>query len=97
MVEPEKHDAPPTAKAKQLALVVAELKAAPEAINPATKLYYHLYLEYTFGNLDIGELLLQKDKLTATLETGKDALEEGTSILSKLKALPSRSSYYVPL
>ena len=78
-------------------LVVAALQATPESLNPATQLYYQLYLEYTFGSLDIGELLLQQDTLKDTLQDGKDAQEASKDMLQKLRVLPSRSSHYVPL
>lgn len=81
----------------QLAAVVETLKATPESINPATRLYYQLYLEYTFGNLDIGALLLQQDTFRHTLEDGKAELEQGKAMLKQLRDLPSRSSRYVPL
>lgn len=84
-------------KTEQLALVVAALKATPETINPATRLYYQLYLEYTFGSLDVGTLLLQKDTFTRALQDGKAAQGEANAMLKKLRLLPSRNSHYVPL
>ena len=86
-----------TIRVKQLTLVVETLGAAPETINSATQLYYELYLEYTFGSLDMGKLLLQKDQLTQTLQDGKDAQETAKTMLKSLRDLPSRSSHYVPL
>lgn len=86
-----------TTQAQQLARVVEALQATPESINPATQLYYQLYLEYTFGSLDLGKLLLQQDNIAATLQDGKVVQEEAKTMLKRLRALPSRSSRYVPL
>jgi|GEM_PF-6778391 len=101
MAEPKPNTASPaaatTSKTSQLLLVVAALQATPERLNPATQLYYQLYLEYTFGSLDIGKLLLQKDVFTKALQNGKQTQETAQEVLKKLRALPSRSSHYVPL
>jgi len=77
--------------------VVAALVATPESINSVTRLYYQLYLEYTFGSLDLGALLLQQDSLSQTLAHGKTEQETAKAMLRRLRDLPSRSSRYVPL
>jgi len=94
---PDPSIAAPMTRAKQLSLVVAALIATPETINPCTRLYYELYLQYTFGNLDIGTLLLHKDGLTATIEAGKESQQTVKDSIQKLRDLPSRSSLYAPL
>ena len=77
--------------------VVQALVDAPETINPGTQLYYKLYLDYTFGNLDIGQLLLSQDAITETIEAGQAEQAAVKAMHDRLKALPSRSSRYVTL
>lgn len=78
-------------------LVVKALSKAPETVNPCTRLYYELYLEYTFGSLDIGTLLLHRDALAKTVVAGDVEQALVTAICSRLKKLHGRSSLYVPL
>lgn len=86
-----------SARAETLWLVIQTLSNAPENINPCARLYYELCLEYTFGSLDIGTLLLHRETLAETVKAGGTEQELVKAICSRLKNLHGRSSHYVPL
>lgn len=77
--------------------VCAELRRAPEEVNPAVQLAHELQTRIATGDLTLGELTLMREEMQLAIELGETEERRVEQARARLVSALAQASYFVPI
>ncbi|MGI9107350.1 MAG: hypothetical protein ACR2G4_14010 [Pyrinomonadaceae bacterium] len=84
-------------KHRVLKEVCAELRRAPEVVNPAVQLAHELQTRIATGDLTLGELTLMREEMQLVIELGETEESRVEQARGRLVRAPAQASCFVPI
>jgi len=77
--------------------VCAELRRAPEEVNPAVHLAHELQMRIATGDVTLGELTLMREEMQLAIELGETEESRVDQARARLVSAPAQASCFVPI